>query len=61
MKLGDTVKVVKGSYEGAIGTVVDIMRLPGGDTVVMVEPNENADCRPFLKEKLKVIKSVSKR
>lgn len=54
MKLGDKVRVLKGGYKGAIGTVVGIT-YSLGKQIICVEPNEHADDRTFWASELKVI------
>lgn len=61
MKVGDTVKVTGPDFTGAIGTVVCIDKGILGSTIITVEPNENADCRRFYIQDLKVIKRKKKK
>lgn len=59
MKLGDKVKVVKGSYKDCIGTIVGIS-FSFGKKIVTVEPNEPpADDRQFWESDLKVIGRIN--
>jgi hypothetical protein len=50
MKVGDKVRIIKGDYRNAEGTISSIY----GDTIA-VQPNENADTRCFHPSHVKVI------